>query len=504
MSRNYSRRAFLSTSAGFLAAPGLLFASRPKVTHGVASGDVSHDSAVIWSRSDKPARMVVEWSTTESFQNHRRVLGPVTNASDDFTAKLVLSRLPSGQRIFYRVSFEDRGGQRTVSEAHKGQFLTASRDQRDVMFAWSGDTCGQGYGIDVSRGGLLSYAGLRKLRPDFFVHSGDTIYGDGPLAAEKKLPDGSIWKNLITPEKAKVAETLAEFRGNHRYNLLDEHVRQFNSEVAIFGQWDDHEVRNNWFPSQILDDTRYTIKDVDTLARNGRQAFLDYWPIRPGRIYRKISRGPLCDIFFLDMRSYRGPNTPNRQSQRSRETEFLGAAQIAWLKRSLRSSKAVWKVIASDMPIGLIVGDGKNFENCANGNGPALGRELEIADLLSFMQREGVQNTLWLTADVHYAASNFYSPARAKFTDFNPFWEFVSGPLHAASLAPGSLDNTFGPEMRFSSRPKGSKESGPYTKEQFFSTVAIEGRNARATVTHYNRDAEKLWSINLQPVMGKR
>lgn len=201
---------------------------------------------------------------------------------------------------------------------------------------------------------------------------------------------------------------------------------------------------------------------------------------------------------MLDLRTYRGPNTPNRQTSRSRETRFMGDSQLAWLKRSLRATKATWKVIASDMPLGLIVGDGKNFENCANGNGPALGRELEIADLLRFIKHERIRNVIWLTADVHYAASNYYNPAKAQFTDFDPFWEFVSGPLHAASLAPGSLDNTFGPEMRYSARPKGAKASGPYTNEQYFGVVRVNAKTKAATVVHHNRDGAKLWSIDLE------
>jgi phosphodiesterase/alkaline phosphatase D-like protein len=51
---------------------------------------------------------------------------------------------------------------------------------------------------------------------------------------------------------AKVAETLNEFRGRHRYNLLDENVRGFNAEVPQIWQWDDHEVTNNWSDSKNL------------------------------------------------------------------------------------------------------------------------------------------------------------------------------------------------------------------------------------------------------------
>ena len=62
------------------------------------------------------------------------------------------------------------------------------------------------------------------------------------------------------------------------------------------------------------------------------------------------------------MRSYRAGNSYNRQETPGADTVFLGEAQIAWLKRQLRASKAVWKVIASDMPIGLQVGDGTDAQ----------------------------------------------------------------------------------------------------------------------------------------------
>ena len=88
------------------------------------------------------------------------------------------------------------------------------------------------------------------------------------------------------------------------------------------------------------------------------------------------------------------------------------------------------KMIASDMPIGLLVRDGKeHFENGANGDGPVLGREHDIADVLRFIKHNAIQNVVWLTADVHYTAAHYYDPNQAQFQDFNPFWEFVSGPL---------------------------------------------------------------------------
>jgi alkaline phosphatase D len=51
---------------------------------------------------------------------------------------------------------------------------------------------------------------------------------------------------------------------------------------------------------------------------------------------------------------------------------------------------------------------------------------------------------VWITADVHYCAAHYYDRAKAQFTDFDPFWEFVTGPLNAGGFGPGVLDNTSG------------------------------------------------------------
>ena len=480
--------------------PAVSVGGRPTVLNGVQSGDVTADSAVVWARSDRVARMVVEWDTTDRFRNVRRVTGPVTGPEADHTAKVVLAGLPSGERIVYRVRFEDRQG--AVGDAEPGAFTTAARGPGEVRFAWSGDTCGQGWGIDEARGGMRTYESIRRAEPQFFVHSGDTIYADNSMNAEVVLPDGTTWRNRVTPEKSKVAETLAEFRGNYRYTLLDANVRRLMAEVPTFVQWDDHEVLNNWWPGQKLaKGGHYHELDVDVLTARSRQAFFEYHPIAesPGRrIHRRISRGPLCELFFIDLRSHRSPNNPNRQVQPGRDTDLMGAGQLSWLVEALGSSRATWKFVCSDMPLGLVVQDVHGSEAYANGDdGPPLGRELELAALLKGLKARGVRNVVWLTADVHYCASHHYDPSRARFTEFDPFWEFVSGPLHAGTFGPTPLDRTFGPEARFSSRQPGMASGGPWSKEQFFGTVRIDPKTRACTVTHWNRDGERLWATEL-------
>ncbi|EPM90931.1 alkaline phosphatase, partial [Pseudomonas syringae pv. actinidiae ICMP 18804] len=137
-----------------------------------------------------------------------------------------------------------------------------------------------------------------------------------PVPAQITAEGGRIWRNITTEAKSKVAETLDEYRGNYRYNLMDENLRRFNAEVPQIWQWDDHEVTNNWSPSKQLDD-RYKVKDIQLLSSRARQAYLEYAPLRlqeadkGGRIYRKIPYGPMLDVFVLDMRSYRDGNDAN-------------------------------------------------------------------------------------------------------------------------------------------------------------------------------------------------
>ncbi|HMF50919.1 MAG TPA: alkaline phosphatase D family protein, partial [Candidatus Saccharimonadales bacterium] len=281
-------------------------------------------------------------------------------------------------------------------------------------------------------------------------------------------------------------------------------------------QWDDHEVVNNWSDSKDLStDARYTEKNIPLLIARGSRAFLEYAPMRyfsveeSERVYRHVPYGKLLDVFVIDMRSYRAGNSFNRQPAPGPETAFLGEEQIAWLKMQLRQSRALWKVIAADMPLGLQVGDGVDsaglpvWENGANGDGPILGREFEVADILSYIKGQRIKNVVWLTADVHYCAAHFYDPSKAQFRDFDPFWEFVSGPLNAGTFGPNALDNTFGPQVIFQ-KVSVAANSSPLAGLQFFGQVDIDGRSGSMTVSLKDIDGVSVFSQKIQPEPGHR
>ncbi|WP_409463519.1 alkaline phosphatase D family protein [Amycolatopsis sp. GA6-003] len=494
-------------AAGGLLLPGaasaapLIRRDRPVLAHGVASGDVTTGSGIVWSRADRPARLMVEVARDPSFRHARRVPGPFVTPATGGTGKVRVAGLAPGTEYHYRVTAVDLDG-RGASEPVAGRFATAPAGRANTRILWSGDVVGQNCGINPALGGMTIFSAMADRRPDLFLHSGDTVYADGPLTETVTLPGGAgTWRNIVTPEKSKVAETLDEYRGQHAYNRLDANFRRFAAEVPAYVQWDDHEVVNNWYPGEILNDRpEYTEKRADVLARRAFQAFHEWHPIDrrqavDGRVYRNFRYGSRVEVFVLDMRTYRDANT----SDRAKPGHILGEAQARWLADALRRSTATWKIVQADMPIGLVVPDGKDIEAVANGlPGAPGGRETELAWVLSQISRHRVRNVVWLTADVHYTAAHHYSPERAAFQDFDPFWEFVSGPLNAGAFGPNKLDPTFGPEAVFVHAPQ-TQNSSPLQGFQHFGEVNVDGASGELTVDLRDATGASLWSKTLRP-----
>ena len=509
-----------------LAVPARPGASRLTLPSGIQTGDVTSSSAMLWSRASGEGRLHAVLHALDADGKRltagrsRRgkgagadgrpisLRGPWASAETDFTARISAKQLPAGTTFETELFFEDENGHR--GEVGSGRFSTAPGDRSDgaQTFVWTADTAGQGYGINPDVGGMFGYEAMRAVAPDFFLHAGDTIYADGPIAETLEEPDGAIWRNLVTEEVSKVAETLTEFRGRHSYNLQDDNIRAMYAEVPVIATWDDHETTNNWWAGEILEDEKYTVRDVNTLAARGRRAWQEYQPIadvralspgsgfEPERIYRLIERGPDLDVFVLDMRTDKSENTDGLEQH---ETSMLGEEQLQWLLKGLRRSQATWKVILADLPLGIVVPDGKGQESISNAeNGAPLGRELELARLLSGIKTQKTKNIVFLTGDVHYCAAHHYSPERAAFTDFNPFWEFVAGPINSGSFGPNEMDGTFGPEVDFQKAgpAMGSPRDGT---GQFFGRVEIAPQGESFTVELIDANGDVQYTRTLTP-----
>ena len=106
------------------------------------------DGATVWSRADRPSRMIVDYATTAGFTDAKRIEGPFALEATDFTSRVRLRGIAPGQTVFYRVSYLDLSDLTSMSAPEVGRFRVPPAASNDVSFVWSGDTVGQGYGIN--------------------------------------------------------------------------------------------------------------------------------------------------------------------------------------------------------------------------------------------------------------------------------------------------------------------------------------------------------------------
>jgi alkaline phosphatase D len=442
------------------------------------SGDIGANEAVVWARCNNQidSRLIIDFSTSRDFgdayagqstaKEVRRKEERKVSADTDYTGSVVFRGLKPNQTYYYRACCV---GRPDVAPASKlfgpvGQFTTApdKHEAPPAKFVWVADLGGQGWGRNpdltitdldgnLIQGGYVIFDVISKLAPDFAIFAGDIIYADNPIPSQKTVPaelGGGTWIN--EPAKDFVAITLDEYRANWRYNLGDEKLQHFLLNTPLYIQWDDHEVTNNWYPGEILTDAPYNGIAANILAERSRQAFFEYNPIAGDTIHRKFRHGKHLELFLLDERSFRDPNPDNYDPS---GIEMLGQQQFEWLKQSLKRSRATWKVISTHDPLSIVTGGVTDRDAWGQGDARVLGREVQLQELLKFINDAGIKNVVFITADVHFAAAISYDPARAQFGDFDSFWEFVIGPVHAGAFGANELDASFGPRFEYLRAP---------------------------------------------------
>ena len=226
--------------------------ARPQLPYGVQTGDLLGNRAILWARADRPARMLVEWATSENFADAQKGDRAGSARGHRFYRE-ARSRRPAGgpadrlPRQHGRPR-RCRSGQRAGDQ---GGFRTPPAAGRPIRFLWSGRRRRPGLGHQSANGAACGSS--RRCAGSTPTSSSIRATASTPTTRSppsRRCRTAAIWQNVTTEAKAKVAETLQEFRGNYAYNLLDDNLRRFNAQVPIFAQWDDHEVANNWYPSE--------------------------------------------------------------------------------------------------------------------------------------------------------------------------------------------------------------------------------------------------------------
>jgi len=390
---------------------------------GIAVGDVTSRSALLWVRTASPMTVQFEWAPVAAWDLVSKMataVAPVarsplftTGPETDFTLSIPIEGLMPATRYRFYVVVGSKGREGAPAEARvamPGEFTTLpdAKSHAPVTFAWSGDLGGQG----LCRRGAAGYPifdMLGKQPLDFFLFLGDTIYGDDLCPSPPNEP-GADFR----------ATNLAEYRARHRDQRSAEALRRFLANVPVSVIWDDHEVRNDF------------AGPFDSQMEAGRQALREYWPIPvapddPHRLYRTVPVGADLELFILDTRQYRSRNIDPDGPAKT----MLGAPQLQWLLKGLTESTATWKVIVSSVPLSIPKGGGggvSGYDGWAGGpSGPGFERERQV--IVDAILGRQVKNVVFLAGDVHYVQANVYDPNGDGIPDFH---EFVAGPLSAA------------------------------------------------------------------------
>jgi len=463
------------------------------VTHGVAAGDVTSDSAVLWARADRGAVL----NAVVTGDGQRRVEQLPVRASDDYTGQLVLEDLQPGTTYRYRIWFSLGLPDVGRGPAVHGSFRTAPADDEaaGVRLAFGGDVSGQNVCRDAVEG-LPIMRTIHDWRPDIFVGLGDMIYADNTCEATGR------YGNAQVPGTFGPAVDLESFWAHWRYNRADGAQQELLASTSYVGVWDDHEVVNDFGP---LHDTRATPPYTPGvhLLPIGLDAFLDYTPISiapntPKRLYRSLRWGKNLELFVLDNRQYRDANSTADSPDRPKT--MLGREQLTWFKEKLSASDATWKVIVSSVPMSIPTGfpaangrDGwANFDQNT-------GFEQELLEILRFMQAEGIDNTVWITTDVHFGEVFRYLP----FPDDPAFrvHEVVTGPLNAGIFPIPSFDETLNPERLFFFGPETAEAVTSWDEaKRWFNFGALEIDEGGALRLHViDTGGESQFGLELAP-----
>ena len=473
----------------------------PRITHGVAIGDVSATHVLLWARGDRPARLHAHLESADGSSHRGQVA--VTEARD-FTGRLVVTGLRPDTAYQYAVWLST--GDATHADAAavpdsalRGTVRTApaADETRPVRLAWGGDLAGQNVCRDRQRGFAI-FEHMPATEFDLFIALGDMIYADNTC-----LEQGNYGNEQI-PGPGRAVE-LAGFWRKWQYAREDRGYREFLARVPTFAVWDDHEVVNDFGPtSDTRDEAPY--RAGVHLMPTGLRAFIDYNAIAPDtsepgaprRLYRSVRWGKHLELFFLDTRQYRAPNSASDTGAEPKS--LLGSEQRAWLVRGLTGSTATWKLVVSSVPMAIPTGDPASSarDGWANFDHDT-GFERELLAILREFQKAGENRTVWLTTDVHFATAFRYQP----FADAEDFrvYEFVSGPLSAGLFPKRDLDPTLHGERLFFHGPDDPESVTNYDDALGWMNVGALTIDAEGalTVRIVNGRGETVFTTTLQP-----
>ncbi|MFN4081477.1 MAG: alkaline phosphatase D family protein [Saprospiraceae bacterium] len=365
-------------------------ASKP-FYHGVASGDPTSGSVIIWTKvtPDRPDEIEVQWemSMDSLFTKVFKKGGVQTGLDQNWTVHVDVTGLQPATYYYYRFIY---AGQKS----RVGRTRTAPTGQverlRLAMVSCS----------NYEAGFFNAYGNLAR-RDDIeaVIHLGDYIYeyksgGYG----NSKLPR----KNIPAHEIVK----LDDYRARYSLYRLDPDLQALHARHPFITIWDDHEFANDAYTGGAQNHQPDGEGPWEARKAAAQKAYFEWLPVRRGsrgELYRNFRYGNLAELWMLDGRlAGRSKQAKSAQDPAfaSEERTMLGSDQFEWLTQGMAQSDAVWRILGnqvfmSSVDASKVFKDNPKFMDMWDGY-PA-----ERNRLFQFFESQQMKNIIVVTGDSH-------------------------------------------------------------------------------------------------------
>jgi len=331
----------------------ILFAFESPVFHaqGEMAGEVAPTSVILQSRLTSVARLTdgdvsgragvarFELSERDDFLSVRTTNWLTAESANDFIVKVKVDGLKPATRYYFRLIYgADRD---SVQKGKTCSFRTLQgRDGTDEVsfvvvtgmnyrsFHDGKVKNGKRTGVGAYRGedkhlGFPALATMVKMKPDFFVGTGDNVYYDSHDDQE--------------------ATELKGLRRKWHEQFVQPRFIELFRHVPTYWEKDDHDHR---FNDCDREGDRAPRSDLGIRTFREQVPVVD--PLDPqAKTYRTYRVNRHLQIWLVEGRDYRSPN----KMPDGPDKTLWGSEQIAWLKRTLMESDATWKLLISPTPM---------------------------------------------------------------------------------------------------------------------------------------------------------
>jgi alkaline phosphatase D len=391
MSHQIDRRLLLKTATlglGALALPGGAFAAMqaaltPGFSHGVASGEPSQRSVLLWTRfvsnasgSKLRAEIWAEGAPNKIIAGGEVIASPTR----DHIAKITVKGLRPGKRYNYRFIAPDG----TKSPIGRTKTLPEGDVPRYRMAVFSCSNMPFGY--------FNAYAHANATDDfDLVLHLGDYLYeyqrGYYPLAKD------AVAERLIEPAGEMV--TLADYRLRYASYRADPDLQKLHAMHPMIAMWDDHEFANDAYAAGAQN---HQASEGDWGERKiaAERAYREWMPVsdRVGDVYwSKYAIGNLAEIQLTESRvsarseqlSISDPQGDADEILRQLKAfhdgalqdsgrTMLGAVQDTWLAKRFAAPNKRWNIWAQQTIVGALV-QPQGLENWLAPDAPSFVKE---------------------------------------------------------------------------------------------------------------------------------